>query len=508
MLADLAKPAPSGSARFRAVIADAARRCVPSLPLLVGLVALLRSLVDRRALLNDPDTYLHIAAGRWMLAHGALPAADPFSHTMAGAHWAAPEWLAEIVLAAFYNTGGWSAIVVLAAASFAASLAILTRYLLRHFDPLPCAVAAIAAMALVLPHLVARPHILALPPLVLWSASLFAARDAGRAPPLWLLAVMPLWANLHGSFLFGLALAGFLAAEAVLWPASGHSRAAEARRWGLFVIVAIAAAMVTPSGVAGLVQPFRLMAMPALYSSFSEWLPPDLAHTPELELWLLGALALGFLSGMRLPLSRLVLLLALFHMALHATRHADLLGLVGPLVVAGSLGPALAARLRPAASSALTRGLARLAAPARAPAIAIALGLALAIAWPTLAGPLARGDDAVTPASALAAAQRLGLSGRVFNAERFGGYLVFAGVPTFIDGRIEMYGNDFLAREVAAEYGDVATLATLLDQYRIDWTLLPPQSGAAKALDHMPGWRRLYADDYAVIDGRVDSAPN
>lgn len=508
MLADLANPAPSGSARYRAVIADVARRCVPSLPLLVGLVALLRSLVDRHALLNDPDTYLHIAAGRWTLVHGVLPAADPFSHTMAGAHWAAPEWLAEIVLAVAYNAAGWSGIVVLTAASFAASLAILTRYLLRHLDPLPCAVAAMAAMALVLPHLVARPHILALPLLVLWSASLFAARDAGRAPPFWLLAVMPLWANLHGSFLFGLALAGFLAAEAVLWPAAGKSRGVEGRRWGLFVIAAIAAAMLTPSGVAGLVQPFRLMAMPALNGSFSEWLPPDFGKAPELELWLLGALALGFLGGIRLPFPRLALLLALIHMALHAVRHADLLGLVGPLVVAGSHGPALAARLRPATSSALTRGLTRLAAPARAPGIVVALGLALAIAWPTLAGPLARGDDAVTPSSALAAAQRLGLSGRVFNAERFGGYLVFAGVPTFIDGRIEMYGNDFLAREVAAEYGDDAALMTLLDQYRIGWTLFPPQSGAATTLDHSSGWRRLYADDYAVIHGRAGSGPN
>jgi hypothetical protein len=35
------------------------------------------------ALLNDPDTYLHIAAGRWMLAT-ALPVHDPFSHSFAG----------------------------------------------------------------------------------------------------------------------------------------------------------------------------------------------------------------------------------------------------------------------------------------------------------------------------------------------------------------------------------------------------------------------------------------
>ena len=38
------------------------------------------------ALLNDPDTYLHIAAGGWMLAYAALPLPDPFSHSVAADH--------------------------------------------------------------------------------------------------------------------------------------------------------------------------------------------------------------------------------------------------------------------------------------------------------------------------------------------------------------------------------------------------------------------------------------
>ena len=59
-----------------------------------------------KALLNDPDTYLHIAAGRWMLAHRALPFADPFSHSMPGASWVPHEWLAEFILGAGFEIGG------------------------------------------------------------------------------------------------------------------------------------------------------------------------------------------------------------------------------------------------------------------------------------------------------------------------------------------------------------------------------------------------------------------
>ena len=84
---------------FSRKLTPALREFVPSWPLIIGLVFFIRALAQPMALLNDPDTYLHIAAGRWMLAHAALPVHDPFSHSLAGAVWVPHEWLAEIVLA-------------------------------------------------------------------------------------------------------------------------------------------------------------------------------------------------------------------------------------------------------------------------------------------------------------------------------------------------------------------------------------------------------------------------
>jgi hypothetical protein len=56
----------------------------------------------------------------------------------------------------------------------------------------------------------------------------------------------------------------------------------------------------------------------------------------------------------------------------------------------------------------------------------------------------------------------------------------------------------------AVEAKDVDTLLRLLDTYRIDATLLNPTLPAAKVLDHLAGWKRLYADDIAVIHVRDD----
>jgi hypothetical protein len=383
-------------------------------------------------------------------------------------------------------------------------MAVLTRFLLPHFEPFSALIATTLGGALTLGHLLVRPHILALPLLVIWSGELFAARDAGRTPPAWLLLLMAMWANLHGSFMFGLALVLFLGAEAVLRPGA---RLLEARRWGLFGLLAIAAAFLTPNGLASFVEPLRLMMMPALQASFTEWRSPDFQTFQPLEIWLLGLIALGFTTGGRLPLPRLLLLLALCHMALAHVRHTELLGLVGPLVVAASLGPKIAARIQAVPASAFGRGIARLAAPASVPATVLALALAAVISLPLIMRPIARTEDPVTPAAALDAAASMGLRGPVLNSEGFGGYLTFRGIPTFIDGRIELYGNHFLTCYLEAEAGDEAVLTALINQYGITWTLFGPQQGAVRSLDRLPGWRRVYSDAIAVIHIRDNPRP-
>ena len=159
------------------------------------------------------------------------------------------------------------------------------------------------------------------------------------------------------------------------------------------------------------------------------------------------------------------------------------------------------------APSRLSGWVARLARPPGAAAVVLTLALAAALALPTALRPIVRADDAVTPSAALAAAMRLGLSGPVFNSEKFGDYLIFRGVPSFIDGRVEMYGNDFVAKDYQAERGDAAALEELLARYHIAWTLLLPEAGAVGVMDRLPGWERVYADERAVIHRRIAAEP-
>jgi hypothetical protein len=200
------------------------------------------------------------------------------------------------------------------------------------------------------------------------------------------------------------------------------------------------------------------------------------------------------------------------HLALKHQRHADLLGLVGPLLIA----PALGAQLRTDSHGAarLDRVMAALAAPARRGALALAAVAALVAAVLVARGGL-QPPERVLPEAAVQAALAAGAAdpahpgpirgGPVFNDYGFGGYLAFTRIPVFIDGRVDMYGDAFVARAVAAMQGG-AELPALLERHRIAWTLLPPASPAVALLDRLPGWRRLHADAIAVVHVRAAPA--
>src|SRR5512143_3177596 len=54
----------------------------------------------------DPDLWLHLRSGQWIIDNGTVPATDFLSFTAAGAPWLEHEWLANVALYALYRAGG------------------------------------------------------------------------------------------------------------------------------------------------------------------------------------------------------------------------------------------------------------------------------------------------------------------------------------------------------------------------------------------------------------------
>lgn len=474
--------------------ASALGRAGPALvPLAVTGVLYLALLLAGDQLLNDPDSYWHVVVGRWMVDHRAFPTADPFSFTFAGSPWIAKEWLSQILYAGAQALAGWPGMVVLAAAAAALAFALFTRALLTNLRPLYAVLFAAVAFLLAAPHIVARPHVLAFPVMVAWIAALVRAADEKRTPSLWLLPLMVLWANLHGGFTFGIMMVGALSLDAIA-SAPRSERLATAARWVGFGLLALAAGCITPYGWQSMLMTVRILGLGPALSILGEWKPADFSHLGGLEIVLLLGLGATLRRGVTLPPVRVVILLGLVHMALSADRNAEMFGLVAPLVIARPLAAQIAAirgTPREAASPRLFAGVI-------AVLIAALLAASIALAAAFHYTPNAR----ITPAAAVDALKRAN-PGPVLNQYDFGGYLVYEGVPTFIDGRTELYGGSFFDRYYkAVMLADLAGFDGLLDKYGIKATLLAPDTPAVAYLDRQPGWHRLYADDIAVVHVR------
>lgn len=468
---------------------------MPSWTLAFGLVVFVLLIgVAGSGLLADPDTQWHIAVGRWILEHGTVPTVDSQSHTFLGKPWIAKEWLSQVVLALTYDAAGWNGVAVLAAGAIAITFSLMLRLLLRDLALMPALVLATAALAMSAPHFLARPYVLSFPFVLLWMAGLVRAVEEERAPRWQLLLALLAWANLHGGFTLGLVLLAAFALEAVAAAPAGAVRRHRAIVWAKFGAASAVAACVTPYGAESMLVTVRILALDELLPAIREWQSPNFHERPLQELLLLAGLFGLVASRLKAPLVRLLIVFGLLHLYLRHERNAELLATLAPLALVPCiarqwpvLGRAAAAQVagRPVAGR-LAAGVGILA------AAAIGLGLARL----TAPGPP---SDAL-PVSALAFAQRAALKGPVFNDYNYGGALLLRGIPTFIDGRGELYDGPFTRRYLDALYlREGAQLAELLDNHRIGWTLLATRRPANLLLELMPGWRRVYRDEHATI---------
>lgn len=453
------------------------------------------TIMMRTQVLQSQDLYLHIETGRWIAAHLAVPDHGLFSGSKPDAPWIAHEWLAALAFSLSYDAFGWGGPLILTSIAMALAVAVVTAETTDQLTALGALAAGVLAWGLCVHHLVARPHVFAMPLLAVWVAALARARRDERAPPVGLALMLALWANLHGSFLFALVLALLFAGEAAFESVTLAEASRRVRAWAPFLVASTLAGFATPYGAAGFIFPVRLIADNAAISGISEWSPSSLGNNPPLLLWCGLIIYLALTFGVRLPVYRATLFMLLMAMAFAQQRHAEMLGLAAPLLLQDALAKQLPIdRLGRAA------GVVRLAGSRWAQSAMGAATAAMIIAILLGARGIQRRSDQFTPAAALDAVAAHGVAGPVLNEQKFGGYLIFRGVPPFVDGRVDMYGGAFMSR-----FLDIGELPHLLRDYDAAWTLFDPKGPRAAIMDALPDWKRLYADDVAVAHVRVSA---
>jgi len=447
-------------------------------------------LVGGTRLLSDSDTYWQIAVGQWILDHHMLPRVDIYSFTRTGEPWTSSSWLAQVLFAGSYRIAGWTGPIVLASTCIAATFALLAWILGRRIPQTYAIAITLASLVLSLGHFLARPHVLVLPVMLAWTYGLMSASERREPPSFWLLPLMSLWANLHGGFVFGLALVGAFAIDA-LWNADAAQQRPLALRWAFFGFGALIACCAVPYGWGSILAAHKILDLGELLHLIYEWMPADFSSLGAFEISILALIAGALYSGVKLSPPRIALVLGLLHMALSHVRNAEIFALLLPIVVLTPVSSQFA--LQPA-------WLARMTVPlASAAMVVVMLGAAT---WAFAARAGFAPPENQSPAAAVDAMMAHHPK-RILNDLPFGGYLIWRQIPVFIDGRAELYGEAFeMAYYRALQLKEVDKFLDMLKTYDIDAVLLTTSTPASGLLDHIGGWQRVYSDSNAVLHVR------
>jgi hypothetical protein len=537
--------------------------------------------------LADPDIGWHIRTGEQILATHSLPRTDPFSSTMQGQPWFAWEWLYDLLLGSLHRACGLNGVVWLCAALVAATFTLLLSQLLRRGSGLLLAIVLmLVAEAAATIHLYARPHIVSWLFSLLWFVVLEKWEKWGRwensqcdhpqrsgigdasaprirarlqacqtrpemnAPsgaaslPRWLPWFFPtsmlLWVNLHGGWLFGLALLGIYTFAACVesrrkQDASSVIRAAHrARAMAAAWLVSALATLANPHGWRLHAHIYRYLTDRYLMAHIEEFRSPDFHGWAERCFAVILVLTLVAFAGNRtkLRISHLLVVLLAAYAGFYSSRNLPVSSMLLVLIAGPILCENFAALAdKPDAWSWLRNTAARISNFSERmgaqeievrghlwPIAAVVFALAICLQGGWL-GSLhlihAQFDPQKVPVEAVDFLQKEFVDEQpsnrlnaqlnhapVFSTDSWAGYLIYRMYPerkVVVDDRHDLYGSGRIRQYMLLTQGEPGW-QTVLDQWQIRTALLPTDSTLANLLRELPqDWRIAYEDKVAVL---------
>jgi hypothetical protein len=454
--------------------------------------------------LNDGDFWWHLKTGEYIINTHSIPKTDFFSFTNHGRPWVAHEWLSEVIFYVIYSRFGFNTLIVVFAVLTALAFWIVFKRAESH--PLIGGFATLLGVWAILPDIGVRPRIFTLLLSSVYLAVLrrYVRRGEGREI-WWLVPLMSLWVNLHGGFLIGLVLIGFtivgIPLDAWAHGEKFNSSWPQIKTLGLLLTGCALAVLLNPHGIWIYRFPFEIFLSPVQQQAIVDWLSPDFHQSEAVPLILLIFLTIAALalSPKRVRPSELLLFLATLYMTLKSRRHMSILSLVAVPIMAHYLQNWIAARsggkMFATTSANLTRKITVFTVLFLLPLFAFAWKLKTTV----FASPSQRALNA--PLKAVEYLQQNQTSGKTFTDPNiWGGYLIWKmpSNPVYIDGRIDMYGDDFVR-----EYMNII-LAYIdwrepFDRYGVQIAIVEPKSALATELRKASDWQQVYNDEMAVV---------
>ena len=545
--------------------------------------------------LADADIGWHIRTGERILVTHVLPRTDPFSSTMQGQPWFAWEWLYDLLLGILHQACGLNGVVWLCALLVAAIFALLLSLLLQRGTGLLLAIVLmLLAEAASTIHLYARPHIVSWLFSLLWVVALdrwergplvavrcspFAVgglpggritiseerstnseqrttsvqrcehAEVPRWIPWFFPASMLLWVNLHGGWLFGMAVLGIYTFAAFVEnvrarknnPFAAIRAAHRARAMAVVWVASAMATLVNPYGWRLHAHIYRYLSDRYLMNLIDEFRSPDFHGWAQRSFAVILALTLVALAGRRfsgnrlsnshlsvdagkLRLSHLLVVLLAVYAGFYSSRNLPVSSMLLVLVAGPILWENFASLAdQPGAWQWLRNGTARISNFSDRmgaqemelrghlwPVVSVALAFAICLqggwlgSWQLIH---AQFDPKKVPVAAVNFLQKEFLGNQpstqpVFSTDAWGGYLIYRLYPerkVVVDDRHDLYGSGRIRQYLILTQAEPGW-RSVLENWKIRTVLLPTDSTLANLLRELPqDWRIAYEDKVAVV---------
>jgi hypothetical protein len=471
--------------------------------------------------ISDFDTWWHLAAGRWIATHRAIPATDTLSHTVRDHPWINLQWGFDLGLYLLHSRGGAPLICLVGAIAFTVAVILLLRVVRLHLGSSFGALLVLLVVLAAQERIVLRPELLSF----LLFVGVLSVLEPGRVREgrgLFLLVpLMIVWVNVHALFVLG--------AFAIVCAAVGTATV-PSRRLVVWGGAALASVLINPFGLRGALFPLTLLSRingsSPVFQTVGEFASPFASGANDLSMVLYKVLlAMGGAAAVAALLVRLrppgaragvrgepfdwggaILFIGLAALSVAARRNVAVFAIGSALFMARCLATVLTSR----------RGM-RAQAVRWAPPVAAAVTIgAVLTGAATVTGAFYKWNrepaefgggvmDGTFPVRAAAFARAAALPPTLYNDMLSGGYLSWddplsGGV--FIDGRLEVYDTPFVTEYVTA-MSDPARWQADADRYGVQTAIifhrLESDRMLAGRLFHGTSWSLVYADEVAAI---------
>ena len=454
----------------------------------------------------DPDMWWHLKAGEFILQNG-IPEQDIFSFTVPENRWITHEWLSEVVMWTMYRVGSFPLMIITFAGVIAASFWLV--YLRSSGRPYLAGFVVLLAALASAPLWGARPQMFNM----LFTAGFIFLIEGFKdkrigSKTLWLLPLLTiLWANLHSGYLFGIALiAGYVIGESLQQltkTAAPRGLSWPDIRWLILMGgLSLLAAAINPNGPELWIYPFFTLGSSAMQQYIQEWQSPNFHMS---IFWpfaaLIGLGILSWIANRRRPaITDLLLYSAAALAGLLSVRHIPLFSLLAVPIVSRyllsaldgtSVYPLFSGQSPIYSSSKRKTALNWL--------LAI-LALAVAVVW--VVSKIQNNEEAIAqkyPVEAVNFLEESGLSDKHgYNLYQWGGYLIWRNIPVYIDGRADVYGDEFIFSYLDA-FNITKRWRQPLETFNVDYVLISKSEALTTLLSEAADWQEAYQDNIAIV---------